>query len=157
MPKADAFMHDRYLEKYVATKKSKIIGLGREVFGQRKNGESFPLEISVSEVVASGERMFIAVMRDLSDSKQAEQKIMRLVAAIQHAAEGVFIVGLDGCIEYVNPAYEAITGYSQDELENQKLHLFEMAEQDKSGFGELFEALKKNLITTMTKLGCTVY
>jgi len=91
MPKVDALMHDQHLEKYVASKKSKIIGLGREVFGQRKDGESFPLEISVSEMVASGERMFIAVMRDLSASKQAEQKIMRLVAAIEHVAEGVFV------------------------------------------------------------------
>lgn len=142
MPKVDALMHDQHLDNYVASKKSKIIGLGREVFGQRKDGESFPLEISVSEMVASGERMFIAVMRDLSDSKQAEQKIMRLVAAIQHAADGVFIANLDGCIEYVNPACEAITGYSQFELENQKLQLFEKAEQDESDFGDLFEILK---------------
>ncbi|HHJ80355.1 MAG TPA: PAS domain S-box protein, partial [Candidatus Tenderia electrophaga] len=145
MPQEDSQRYGQYLKNYVATQQSKIIGRGREVFGRRKNGDTFPLEISVSEVVANGEQMFIAVMRDLSEHKQTEQKIMRLVTAIQHAAEGVFIVGMDGCTEYVNPAYEAITGYSQDELNNQTLPLFKMAKQDEVEFSGFFDALKNNV------------
>ncbi len=142
MPKVDALMHDRHLENYVTTKKSKIIGFGREVFGQRKNGESFPLEISVSEVVASGERMFIAVIRDLSEAKQAEQKIMRLVSAMRCAAEGIFIADVEGCIEYVNPAYEVMTGDSQSELERRKPAVFEMAARNEPRCVDLFEKVQ---------------
>lgn len=142
MPKVDALMHDRHLENYVTTKKSKIIGFGREVFGQRKNGESFPLEISVSEVIASGERMFIAVMRDLSETKQAEQKIMRLVSAMRCAVEGIFIADVEGCIEYVNPAYEMMTGESQAELEKRKPAVFEMAERNEPCCVDLFEKVQ---------------
>lgn len=143
MPGSDAREHNSHLDKYVATKKTKIIGLGREVFGRRKGGEIFSLEIAVSEVMVHGQRMFIALMRDLTERKQAEQKIMRLVSAIRCAAEGIFIADVDGCIEYANPAYEEVTGYSQAELERRKPAAFEMAAKGDPCCVDLFETVQR--------------
>ena len=142
MPESDAREHNHHLDNYVATKKTKIIGLGREVFGRRKGGEIFSLEISVSEVIAGGQRMFIALMRDLTERKQAEQKITRLVSAIRCAAEGIFIADVDGCIEYVNPAYELMTGYSQAELEKRKPAAFDMAAKGDPCCVDLFNTVQ---------------
>jgi diguanylate cyclase (GGDEF)-like protein len=58
---------------------AKILGVrGREVIAVRKNGEEFPMEISVSEMVLGGHRYFIGIVRDITERKRAEQKIAHL-------------------------------------------------------------------------------
>jgi PAS domain S-box-containing protein len=143
MPESDARVHDRFVREYISTGQTKIIGIGREVFGKRRNGELFPLEIAVSEVVVQGQRMFIAIMRDLSERKQSEQRIMRLVTAIRYAAEGIFITDINGAIEYANPAYEEMTGFTQEELKGGQPWIFEQANEDKQRHDDFFDALHK--------------
>src|ERR1700688_997790 len=58
--------HDRCLEHYRATGKKRIIGIGREVIGRRKEGTTFPMYFSVGEGVLEGKRMFVGVVHDLT-------------------------------------------------------------------------------------------
>lgn len=84
MPKNDAQKHDGYIASYLHTGIGKIIGVGgREVEGLRKNGEVFPADLGINEVVLNGERIFIGVIRDISAQKEYEKGLY----AVKEAAE----------------------------------------------------------------------
>ncbi len=70
--------HDQYMENYLDTGEKKIIGIGREVRGKRKNGEVFPLELSVSEVKINGELVFTGIVRDISERRRLENEILQI-------------------------------------------------------------------------------
>lgn len=79
MPEPDRGAHDGYLHRYVSEGGSKVLGVrGREVTAVRKNGEAFPMELSASEMWLGGRRYFIGIVRDITERKQAEQKIKHL-------------------------------------------------------------------------------
>jgi len=67
--------HDEYLAHYLTTGERKIIGIGREVEGVRKDGSRFPLDLSVSEMMVGGLRMFTGIIRDISERKAAEEAL----------------------------------------------------------------------------------
>lgn len=79
MPEPARSAHDTYINRYLHTGQGRIIGvLGREVIAVRKNGEQFPMELSISEMVLGGQRYFIGIVRDITERKLAEQKIAHL-------------------------------------------------------------------------------
>jgi PAS domain S-box-containing protein len=75
MPPPHREMHDRYIAHYLQTGEKKIIGIGREVLGQRKDGTTFPMELSVAEMRFGDRRMFTGMVRDISERKQAEEAL----------------------------------------------------------------------------------
>jgi two-component system sensor kinase FixL len=75
MPNPYRREHDQYLGNYLHTGERKIIGIGREVTGQRKNGSTFPLELAISEMEVNGQRMFTGIVRDISERKETEEKL----------------------------------------------------------------------------------
>ena len=71
--------HDGYLQNYHDTGRRGIIGIGREVVGQRKNGDLFPMDLAVSEVTpGDGTRHFAGLVRDISDRRRMELEILRI-------------------------------------------------------------------------------
>ena len=70
--------HDGYLQNYRNTGHAKIIGIGREVIGQRKDGTVFPMDLSVSEVRLANRRMFTGFVRDITERKQLEKEIIEI-------------------------------------------------------------------------------
>lgn len=87
MPEPYHSEHDAYLKNYLSTGEKRIIGIGREVSGKRKNGEVFPLELAVGEAWASGNRIFIGTIRDITARKNAEQEQTRLMNELRAANE----------------------------------------------------------------------
>ncbi|UPW16796.1 PAS domain S-box protein [Agarivorans sp. TSD2052] len=75
MPTDIAEQHDQILADYQPKVESTVIGNEREVFGRRKNGELFPMELAVKEVILKGKRHFTGIIRDITARKQAQQKI----------------------------------------------------------------------------------
>ncbi|MCF6323575.1 MAG: PAS domain-containing sensor histidine kinase [Gammaproteobacteria bacterium] len=69
--------HDSYLSRYLGTGKRKMIGIGRETEGMRKNGTLFPIELSVSEAPHKGERIFTGTIHDISAHKAIELELMQ--------------------------------------------------------------------------------
>jgi two-component system CheB/CheR fusion protein len=76
--------HDGYLTRYLATGERKIIGIGREVAGRRKDGTVFPIDLAVSEFDGSVARKFVGTVRDITARKQAEEQLRRRQAELAH-------------------------------------------------------------------------
>ncbi|MCM8733519.1 PAS domain S-box protein [Azospirillum sp. A1-3] len=77
MPEPYRSAHDGYLDRYHRTGERRIIGIGREVTGQRKDGSTFPLDLSVGEWHVGKRRMYTGIMRDITARKAAEDAILR--------------------------------------------------------------------------------
>ena len=78
MPSPHRERHDAYLENYHRTGQAKIIGIGREVAGRRKNGAVFPMDLSVSEVRLADRRLFTGFIRDITERKRLEREILEI-------------------------------------------------------------------------------
>jgi two-component system sensor kinase FixL len=74
---ADKARHGNYLNRYKETGIRRIIGIGREVQAQRKDGSSFPAHIAVGEVGAGNTRRFVGLIRDLTEQRQSEEEALR--------------------------------------------------------------------------------
>jgi PAS domain S-box-containing protein len=74
--------HDQYLRHYLETNEKKIIGIGREVMGKRKDGSVFPLDLAVSEVNLNNQRMFTGLLRDITKRKQTEEELNKAVESL---------------------------------------------------------------------------
>jgi PAS domain S-box-containing protein len=77
MPPEYSSQHDVYLENFLRTGKPKIIGIGREVVGQRKDGSTFPMDLSVGEAKQDGESIFVGIIHDLTERKLTEQQLQQ--------------------------------------------------------------------------------
>lgn len=84
MPEPYHSEHDGYLDNYMRGKPAQIIGQEREVSGRRKNGQHFPMTLGVTEIVLDKQRMFIGVVRDISESKLAAQKLLENARLLQN-------------------------------------------------------------------------
>ena len=84
MPEPDHSAHDSYLRNYLRTGTAKIIGIGREVAGQRKDGSIFPLDLGITEVRPGERRLFIGVIRDITERKQAQETQRLLIDELNH-------------------------------------------------------------------------
>ncbi|MCS6770676.1 MAG: PAS domain S-box protein [Kiritimatiellae bacterium] len=70
--------HDGYIRRYLRTGRPHIIGIGREVRGLRKNGDTFPMDLAVSEVRIGRRRLFTGIVRDITERKRAAEAIARV-------------------------------------------------------------------------------
>jgi two-component system CheB/CheR fusion protein len=75
--------HDGYLARYLRTGEKRIIGIGREVRGRRKDGSTFPVDLSVSEFHDQSQRLFSGVLRDLSARKALEREVLEIATMEQ--------------------------------------------------------------------------
>ena len=73
MPEPHRSEHDGHIARYRNTGQARIIGVGREVEGRRRNGETFPADLAISEVRLAGRRVFMGFIRDISERKEVER------------------------------------------------------------------------------------
>lgn len=78
MPAPYREKHDGYIERYLATGEKRIIGIGRLVVGERKDGSTFPMELAVGEMKLGNERYFTGFVRDVTERQQTEQRLQEL-------------------------------------------------------------------------------
>ncbi|MBK8543744.1 MAG: PAS domain S-box protein [Caulobacteraceae bacterium] len=84
MPEPFRAHHDGYLQRYLTTGEKRIIGVGRIVVGQRKDGTTFPMELAVGEVHSDHGRFFTGFVRDLTDHQESEARLKQLQAEVVH-------------------------------------------------------------------------
>lgn len=112
--------HDGYIANYITTGKKKIIGIGREVEGRRKDGTVFPLELAVGETTTEQGPIFTGIIRDITARKAAEIELKKerglLRAVVETAVDGIITISEDGTIMSANPATTRIFGYSEADM-----------------------------------------
>ncbi|MBW2479329.1 MAG: PAS domain S-box protein [Deltaproteobacteria bacterium] len=75
VPEPHKKRHDRYIQNYLQSGIPRVIGIGRETEGERRNGETFPIELGVSEINVNEKRLFIGIVRDITERKQTEEEL----------------------------------------------------------------------------------
>jgi two-component system sensor kinase FixL len=84
MPRPYRENHDSYLHRYMTTGERRIIGIGRVVVGQRKDGSTFPMELAVGEMKLGDRRFFTGFIRDLTERQQTEARLQELQSELVH-------------------------------------------------------------------------
>jgi two-component system sensor kinase FixL len=119
--------HDGYLARYLSTGERRIIGIGREVTGLRKDGSVFPLHLSVGEADVGGERKFTGILHDLSERVKLEDRLRsseaRWRSIVESAVDGIVVIDSHGRIESFNAAAERLFGYRETEVIGQNVNM----------------------------------
>ncbi|MCB8838580.1 PAS domain S-box protein [Aurantimonas sp. VKM B-3413] len=84
MPSPYREQHDGYLSRYLATGERRIVGIGRVVVGARKDGSTFPMELSVGEMQSARHRFFTGFIRDLTERQETQRRLQELQAELTH-------------------------------------------------------------------------
>jgi two-component system sensor kinase FixL len=118
MPEPDHSRHDAYIAHHLATGERKIIGIGRAVTGRRKDGQTFPLHLSVGEMDIDGERHFTGILHDLSSRADLEDRLREatalarlgeMAAVIAHEVKNP-LAAVRGAIQVIGSRMRSDTG-----------------------------------------------
>jgi PAS domain S-box-containing protein len=119
--------HDRYLDNFQRTGEPKIIGIGREVLGQRKDGTTFPMDLAVGEARQDEGAIFVGIIHDLTERERVDRALrettIRLRAIVETAIDGVILIDSRGRILMFNPACERLFQYRADEVIHENVGL----------------------------------
>lgn len=123
MPEPYQSQHDGYLRHYHETGEAKVLGIGREVQGRRKDGSLFPIDLSVSDLQVGGKQHFAGIIRDATTRIEAEKKLqqanaeLRMLALVaQQTDNAVVVTDSEGLIVWVNDGFTAMSEYSLEEV-----------------------------------------
>ncbi len=112
MPEPDRRQHDDYLEHYRTTGERKVIGKLRVVNGQRRTGETFPVELTVGETLSGGQRLFTAFLRDLTERRLTELRMQELQSELIHVSRLSAMGTMASTLAHeLNQPLTAITNY----------------------------------------------
>lgn len=127
MPEPYASAHDSYLANYLGTGRRKIIGIGREVEGRRKDGSVFPMDLLVGEAKAGGETIFVGIIRDISERKAAEAARrdgeLRLRSILDTVPDAIIVIDERGLVQSFSPAAERLFGYKAAEIAGKNVNM----------------------------------
>ncbi|MBV1691931.1 PAS domain S-box protein [Novosphingobium sp. G106] len=114
MPSPDRERHDAYVRRYLDTGEKRIIGIGRIVYGERKDGTTFPMELSIGEAVTGTERLFTGFIRDLTERRQTEERLESLQSELIHVSRVSAMGTMASTIAHeLNQPIAAIANYAE--------------------------------------------
>jgi diguanylate cyclase (GGDEF)-like protein/PAS domain S-box-containing protein len=107
------------LHRYLRTGEARVVGGTTELVGLRKDDSEFPIEMSLGETHEDGERLFTAIIRDVTERKKIEKVLKeseeRFRSLVRYTSDIITLLEADGTVRYVSPAVERVTGYSPEE------------------------------------------
>ncbi len=133
---------DKFLRQYSENGDKRLMGRSVEEIGKRKDGKSFPIEYTVAEGRLEQESFLTAIVRDITDRKNAEEELKKLSRAVEQSPASVVITDLNGNIEYVNPKFIEVTGYGTEEAIGQNPRILSSGRQSPEYYQEMWKTLK---------------
>jgi PAS domain S-box-containing protein len=142
MPEPYHSRHDAYIANYRRTGVPRIIGIGREVLGRRRDRTTFPMDLAVSEFKVGARSFFTGIVRDITERKRLEEELRhrlqeladaeeRTRSVVDHVIDGIITIDERGIIATFNPAAERIFGYARDEVVGHNVKML-MPEPDRA-------------------------
>ncbi len=116
MPSPEREKHDGYIEQFINTGEKHVIGAGRRVQAQHKDGHVFPIYLSVSQALQGRHTTFTGIIHDLTDEEARETQLRHLSYVVEQSPILIVITNAAGNIEYVNPRFKQLTGYQEEEV-----------------------------------------
>ncbi|WP_207796649.1 PAS domain S-box protein [Sphingomonas oleivorans] len=112
MPSPDRERHDDYIAHYLATGERRVIGIGRVVIGMRRDGSTFPMELSVGEAAVDGRRIFTGFIRDLTERLQTQEHLEELQSELLHVSRISAMGAMASTLAHeLNQPITAVTNY----------------------------------------------
>jgi PAS domain S-box-containing protein len=114
-----------------------------------KDGHRIPIEVNTRLVLENGVPVGITgIARDITERKRAEAELRRLAAAVEETADSVVITDKEGNIQYVNSAFERVTGYSKEEALNKNPRILKSGKTNPAVYKELWETIARGDVWT---------
>jgi len=133
---------------FLETGQGSVLGKINEMMVMPKEGPEFPAEVAISRVQLWGRWHAAGIVRDVSERRRAERERARLAMAVEQAAEMILVVDPEGVIQYVNPAFERVTGYARDEAIGQTPHLVKSGKHDERFYDEMWKQIRSGKVWT---------
>jgi two-component system sensor kinase FixL len=112
MPSPYREEHDGYLDRYYRTSEPRIIGIGRVVVGERKDGSTFPMELAVGEMQGKDGRFFTGFVRDLTERQQTERRLQEMQSELVHVSRLTALGEMASALAHeINQPLSAIANY----------------------------------------------
>ena len=112
MPSPDRERHDGYLRRYLKTGEKRIIGIGRVVFAERRDGSTFPMELSIGEAIGGGGGLFTGFIRDLTERQRTEERLQTLQSELIHVSRVSAMGTMASTLAHeLNQPITAVTNY----------------------------------------------
>jgi len=120
VPQRFRVAHERERDEYVRAPHTRPMGLGRDLWGRRKAGDEFPIQISLSPIETEDGKLITSIIRDVTAQRHAEARFRGLLEA---APDGIVVVDSRGRIVIVNSQLERMFGYAREEMLGQSIDL----------------------------------
>jgi PAS domain S-box-containing protein len=143
MPPPHNKMHDNYVSEHLASGVSKVIGIGRRLEGLRKDGTTIPINLTVSKVQMGEDISFTGIIHDLSREERQDAELQQLSRAVEQSPVSILITSTAGKIEYVNPSFCEMTGYTVDEVIGRNPRFLNSGQTTSEEYRKLWSTISK--------------
>ncbi len=133
--------HVRHRTDYLSSPRIRLMGPGLDLVGRRKDGTQFPLDCGVSFVETEDGILVMALITDITERKRAEEELRKLSRAVEQSASLVIITDHEGNIEYVNPKFTHVTGYTLQEVIGKNPRVLKSGETPPEEYKRLWETI----------------
>lgn len=130
------------IERIQRRARGETIHSAYETRGLRKNGDEFVMEVNASIYELSGSLYTLVILRDITERKRTEETLQKLSRAVEQSPTTIVITNTDGVIEYVNPKFTRITGYSADEAIGNNPRILQSGKTPREVYGRLWATIR---------------